>query len=149
MNRIRPRHRAAGTVLFLLYLACLIYFLFFAEALGRSGSELYHYNLEPLKEIRRFWLYRESLGNGAFLLNTLGNVLAFLPFGFFLPIVSGRCHDFLTLFFSGALFSGGIELIQLLTRLGSFDVDDILLNTVGAVLGYLIFRMCIWRLERV
>ena len=31
MNRIRPRHRAAGTVLFLLYLACLIYFLFFAE----------------------------------------------------------------------------------------------------------------------
>ncbi len=149
MNRIKRRHRAAGAVFFLLYLVGLAYFLFFSEALGRSGSDEYHYNLELFKEIRRFWSYREMLGGRAFFLNTAGNVLAFLPFGFFLPIVSGKRHDFPRIFVAGILFSGGIELLQLATRLGSFDVDDIFLNTIGTVIGYLFFRIVIRGLERV
>ena len=35
-----------------------------------------------------------------------------------------------------------VEIIQLFTRVGSFDVDDILLNTIGGVLGYIIFLIC-------
>ncbi|MBF1256912.1 MAG: VanZ family protein, partial [Stomatobaculum longum] len=41
-----------------------------------------------------------------------------------------------------------IETAQLLTRLGSFDVDDIFLNTIGVVMGYFIFRLFLWRLNR-
>ena len=48
---------------------------------------------------------------------------------------------FTMLFFSMAL-SLGVETIQLFTRVGSFDVDDILLNTIGGVLGYILFVVC-------
>ncbi len=44
----------------------------------------------------------------------------------------------MTLFYSLGL-SLGVEVFQLLTRVGSFDVDDLLLNTIGGILGYVLF----------
>ena len=149
MDRIKTRHRVLGTRLFLLYLAALVYFLFFAESLGRDAGSEYHYNLVLFREIRRFWMYRDKLGWNAFLLNTAGNVAAFLPFGFFLPFVLGRRHVFPEVLLLGILFSASVETLQLITRLGSFDVDDILLNVIGAVLGHLIFRIFNRRLRSV
>lgn len=131
-----------GIVLFLIYLACLSYFLFFAEALGRGDSEEYHYNLVLFREIRRFWNYRDLLGWRAFFLNTFGNVLAFLPFGFFLPVVIRRRIGLPVSLLTGFLFSLTIEMTQLVTMIGSFDVDDIFLNTIGAGLGYVLFSFC-------
>ena len=56
-----------GRVLFLIYLAGLCYFLFFAENYGRVfGQENYRYNLIPFKEIERFWKYRSELGIHSF-----------------------------------------------------------------------------------
>ena len=44
--------------------------------------------------------------------------------------------------FYSLLLSLGVEVMQLITRVGSFDVDDIFLNTLGGVLGYIIFVIC-------
>ena len=150
MDKIRWKHRLLGTLLFVIYLAGLSYFLFFAEALGRQGrsSANLRYNIVLFREIWRFWHYRHILGYRAFILNTFGNVFAFVPFGFFLPIVSGKRHSFFRSLIAGVLFSGLIETAQLLTRLGSFDVDDIFLNTIGGVMGYFIFRLFLWGLNR-
>lgn len=142
MERIKPRHRGTGVVLFLFYLACLSYFLFFSEALGRTGAEEYHYNLDLFKEILRFWNYREQVGLQAFFLNTAGNVAAFVPFGFFLPVVLGRRCGFPVALLAGCQFSLAVEMTQFCTRTGSFDVDDIFLNTLGAGIGYLLFLLC-------
>ena len=81
----KHRHRILGAVLFVLYLVLLTYFLFFAEEMGRSPDARaeYSYNLTLFKEIRRFLLYRNILGWRAVFLNIFGNVLAFMPFGFF------------------------------------------------------------------
>ena len=68
-------------------------------------------------------------------------VLAFMPFGFFLPIVRGKKSGVLSILVQGLLFSLAIETVQLVTRLGSFDVDDILLNTAGTLAGYICFRL--------
>ena len=56
--------RGLGTVLFILYVLALIYFLFFSEEYGRVAMEerQYRYNLTPFVEIRRFWVYRRQLG---------------------------------------------------------------------------------------
>ena len=148
MSRIRTRQRAAGVLLFFLYLAALGYFLFFAESFGRSSGGGYRYNLELFKEIRRFYEYRETVGTHAFLINIFGNVLAFMPFGFFLPIVRGKKCGVLTILVQGLLFSLAIETVQLVTRLGSFDVDDILLNTAGTLAGYICFRLFLTGLDR-
>lgn len=131
-----------GKVLFLLYLIFLVYFLFLAEWYGRTEiSEEYRYNLELFKEIRRFITYREQLGTFAVLANLAGNIVIFVPYGFFISMASRSRGFFKTLFFSMGL-SLCVEVTQLFTRVGSFDVDDILLNTIGGVTGYIVFLMC-------
>ncbi len=152
MIKNTTRHQKLGWVLFLLYLALLVYFLFFAEFFGRTDADLRKYpayNLEPFKEISRFWTYRHRLGMWAFLLNVVGNVVAFMPCGFFLPIVSRRSRRWYNTLLISAGFSLCVELLQLVSKVGSFDVDDILLNTAGGILGYVIYRIVrsirIWR----
>lgn len=132
--------RICSRIMFGVYIICLTYFLFFAESTGRTFEErTYHYNLELFKEIRRFIVYRHSLGTKAVLLNLLGNIVAFIPFGFFLPVLYPRCRSFLYTVFFSFEFSLMVETIQLVSKVGSFDVDDMLLNTIGGALGCLIF----------
>ncbi len=141
-GRKKKIFRAVGKVLFLLYVVFLIYFLFLAEWYGRTGiSEEYRYNLELFREIKRFIIYREQLGVFAVFANLAGNILIFVPYGFFISVASRERGFFKTLFFSMGL-SLCVEIIQLFTRVGSFDVDDILLNTIGGVLGYIVFLIC-------
>ncbi len=94
--------RICSKIMFGVYIICLAYFLFFAESTGRTfEGRTYHYNLELFKEIRRFIAHRHMLGTKAVMLNLVGNIVAFLPFGFFLPILYPRCRSFLrTVFFS-------------------------------------------------
>jgi len=134
--------RAFAIVLFFIYFVVLFYFLFFSEEMGRTYSEReYHYNLIPFHEINRFIQYYEVLGMEAVVLNLAGNVAAFMPFGFFLPVFSERCRTiFNTVLYSFEL-SVLVELIQLITKVGSFDVDDIILNTLGGALGYLVYKI--------
>lgn len=134
--------RAFGKVLFISYVGFLIYFLFLAEWYGRTEiSEEYRYNLELFKEIRRFITYREQLGMFVVAANLLGNILIFVPYGFFVSM-AGRRRGFFKTFFFSMFLSLAVETVQLITRVGSFDVDDILLNTVGGVLGYIVFVLC-------
>jgi glycopeptide antibiotics resistance protein len=127
-----------GRVLFMIYLAGLCYFLFFAENYGRvTGLEKYRYNLVPFKEIERFWKYRRELGMYSFH-NLAGNILGFVPAGFFIPMLWRDKKGFfftVCLTFQMSLLA---EIVQLIFRVGSFDVDDLLLNTFGGMLGYLL-----------
>jgi len=126
MIRNTTRNQKLGWVLFIAYLALLVYFLIFSESLGRDASQRdYAYNLELFKEIRRFYVY----------------VIAFMPCGFFLPIVSRRSRKWYNTVLLGFLLSLSVETLQLVLRVGSFDVDDLLLNTLGGGLGYLVNRM--------
>lgn len=129
-----------GWILFYLYIILLFYFLFLSERYGRDRpSDELRYNLVLFQEIRRFIQYRQILGLENFVVNIMGNILAFAPFGFLLPILKESYRHFLVITFLSMFFSLSIELIQLTTRVGIFDVDDILLNTVGGILGYIIF----------
>ena len=62
-----------------------------------------------------------------------------MPFGFFLPVIWKRTEPWYTTTLLSFLLSLGIELTQLVSKVGSFDVDDLFLNTVGGLAGYLIF----------
>lgn len=137
------RLRTLGKILFVLYIGFLIYFLLFSEWYGRVGEmREYHYNIELFKEIKRFWTYREQLGIAAFT-NLAGNVLIFVPFGFFMPMASRYRNFFITVFYSFGL-SFCVEIFQLVTKVGTFDVDDLLLNTIGGTIGYITFAICNW-----
>ena len=104
---------------------------FFSERYGRTVGDTYRYNLQPFKEISRFFTYREIIGFRGFVINLFGNILAFMPWGFMVPIIRKRPYKFVYTAVSTFLLSLCIETIQLVTRVGSFDVDDLILNTAG------------------
>lgn len=136
------KFRALGKVLFVFYMFFLLYFLIFSDWYGRTGvSGEYRYNLVLFKEIKRFIQYRDELGAFAVFTNLFGNILIFVPYGFFISMASRSRGFFMTLFYSFGL-SLCVETFQILTRVGSFDVDDLLLNTLGGVLGYILFLIC-------
>lgn len=136
------KFRTLGKILFVLYIFFLLYFLIFSDWYGRTGvSSEYRYNLILFKEITRFTEYREELGAFAVFTNLFGNILIFMPFGFFISMASKSRGFFMTLFYSFGL-SLCVEVFQLITKVGCFDVDDLLLNTIGGVLGYIIFMIC-------
>lgn len=140
----KKRIRALGKAAFLCYILFLVYFLFFSEGYGRA-PELesgYRYNLIPFTEVRRFWIYREILGTFAVATNILGNIIGFIPFGFIVPVISPQMNSVWYVTLCGLALSLVVEYIQLVTRVGCFDVDDLILNTLGAFLGYLLFVVC-------
>ena len=125
-----------GRVLFGIYLMGLCYFLFFAENYGREfGQEIYRYNLIPFKEIERFWKHRDILGIHS-LYNLAGNIFGFVPAGFFIPILWKKRRGFFFTIYVTFEMSLLVEILQLSFRVGSFDVDDLILNTLGGIIGY-------------
>lgn len=125
-------------IIFALYIFFLLYFLIFSEIYGRSGvMQDYHYNITPFQEIERFWKYREQLGLMSYI-NLFGNVLIFVPFGFMEPLASKKRSFWATLV-DGCLVSLSVEIFQFITKVGRFDVDDLMLNTTGVALGYVCF----------
>ena len=125
---------------FVIYLALLFYFLFFSERYGRiDTSEEYRYNLVLFQEIKRFITYRHILGVETFVVNILGNVLAFVPFGMMVPMLGRKNKKFIEVSLLCFELSLSIELIQLVTKVGAYDVDDLLLNTLGGMIGYMLY----------
>ena len=103
-----------------------------------------HYNLVPFREIKRFLVHRETLGIMAVMLNLVGNIVAFVPYGLFLPIMFPKNRSLWRIALLTFDFSFAVEVIQLVGKVGSFDVDDLMLNTLGGILGYLLFVVLNW-----
>ena len=139
------------SVCFICYIILLVYFLFFSEEYGRDEPySSYQYNFRLFRELSRYIRYRSQIGYMYFLINVVGNVAAFMPFGFLVPVLyreqrGGGTHrghyfrSFLFVSLLGFLFSLAVETVQLVTKVGCFDVDDLMLNTIGVMLGYVVY----------
>lgn len=143
MNEKKEKnHVWIAWIFFIIYMVFLMYFLFFAEITGRTYVERdYHYNLIPFREIKRFIVYREQLGKFAVCTNLFGNVAAFIPFGTVLPMLMKKSRNFFRITLYSFEFSLFVEIAQLVSKVGSFDVDDLFLNTLGGAIGYLLFGL--------
>lgn len=128
-------------IAFLIYLLVLCYVLFFGGILGRTEhSGEYRYNLTLFQEIGRYYGIGIRFGKWwLFIYNVIGNIAVFIPFGMFVPTLFLRCKNIILTVLLALQMSLIVELIQLVTQVGSFDVDDILLNTLGSLCGYLIW----------
>ena len=108
---------------------------------------VYSANLTPFKTIRMYMRYYYQI-NGFD--NLFGNIMAFIPYGVLLPVAYKDCSRVWHTLLHSFWISLCIELFQLVSRFGEFDVDDILLNCFGACLGYVIYvivNKCIKRLH--
>lgn len=101
-------------------------------------------NLTPLFTIRKYIRLLDST-NAALVrvavINLYGNVLMFVPLGFFLPKVSAKQRKLWKTLLTTALIIMLVELLQLFSLRGSCDVDDVILNVLGAALGYILYKI--------
>ena len=126
-------------VIFYLYIIGIFYFVLLSERYGRdTGYDTSHVNLVLFKEINRHLLSTEAV-----VTNLFGNIFAFSPFGFMIPIVINKKKAFFRAVFATSFFSLVIETSQLIMKVGVFDVDDLLMNTVGGLIGYMIYRVVV------
>ncbi|MBQ8559333.1 MAG: VanZ family protein [Tyzzerella sp.] len=86
--------------------------------------------------------------------NIILNIMMFVPFGFLLPLVSKKFQVFWKTYLAGFLFTFLIEMTQLLLNLGICELDDLMNNTVGTMIGYGLYRLFVlavkkWRKQEI
>ncbi|MDD6615245.1 MAG: VanZ family protein [Lachnospiraceae bacterium] len=145
---VKKTVKCLGVCLFGIYLVVLIYLLLFSEGYGRrTDGSVYSYNVYPFREISRYMKYRGILGTRNVILNLAGNVVGFMPFGLLLPVFLRNARSFWKVTLLSFEISALVEFSQLIFHVGCFDVDDMILNTLGGFLGYLLFAV-VYRLGR-
>ncbi|MCR4717673.1 MAG: VanZ family protein [Lachnospiraceae bacterium] len=127
-------------LLFIVYVVLLSYVVFFSERYGRVAYDTMQYNLVPFQEINRYLSQIKTITFTA-VLNLIGNVIIFIPFGAMLFIWNKKVATFFGTIILSFLLSLTIETAQLVSKLGVFDVDDIILNTLGGFIGFIIYKI--------
>lgn len=137
---IRRERKHAGW-LAVLYAVVCVYVLFVMRDPGKAAKV----NLEPFRVLQR----AIQIGDGIHVRSwgqlriILLNILLFVPFGYLLPVLWKKADRWWKTMLLGFALSLTVELLQLVTRLGMFDVDDLINNTIGAGVGYLLFDLSI------
>ena len=146
---IKQKHidwkREAVLLLMYVNLAVLIRFTFFpmSRLNGRVQPLLFdasnvfplRVNLIPLAHLLWFDTKRDLR------LNLIGNVAMFIPTGIVLPILYRQLDNFWKVLAAGAFLSLCIEILQLPFSVRASDVDDLILNTLGVVIGYAVYAV--------
>lgn len=113
-------------LMFILYVMCLFEIVTIQDI--NYGTS----NIIPFKEI-----FRYSFGSRLFIKNILGNIILFMPYGYFVSYYL-KSHKALPICLLTIIVSTTIEIVQL--KIGrTFDIDDIILNTCGGIIGYLLY----------
>ena len=113
---------------FIMYILCLFYVVTFQDVSWAKS------NFIPFKEILRY-----DFGTRLFYKNVLGNAVIFMPFGFFVSYIL-KIKKVPLIMFLSFITSATIEATQLVIG-RVFDVDDILLNTLGGILGFILYKV--------
>jgi glycopeptide antibiotics resistance protein len=127
-------------LLFLAYLAFLLALTFYPFD-GFAGSEPVDLRLQAFRTIN--FALRKGLGSSQFTV-LIGNLLAFVPLGMLLPLVTNR-RSLLLVLLAGFALSIAIEAGQLAISMylgfayRTADIDDVIVNVAGAVLGYVLY----------
>ena len=136
--------------LFVVYVALLLWLLFgrsfdWIEGLSYQQQLKNNISLVPFHTIGNYWkvVCRREYTRLFFhcLINLAGNILLFIPIGYFLPRLWLKMCRFFPFFFTCILSVCLVEILQLFTLLGSMDIDDLILNLFGMIMGYLIFMI--------
>lgn len=135
-------------ILFYIYIIAMLWLLFGQRLVALN---IYNYseqiksntNLISFITIERYLLLIQNTSNIYLvkhaIINLLGNIVMFIPLGFFLPIIIKNTRKYIIFLLYVIVSITTVEVVQLFTLLGSCDIDDLIFNTIGASIGYLIF----------
>ncbi len=112
--------------------------------LGRRGDYTGSINLHPFSAYREAW---NSFSITAWR-NIVLNIMMFVPFGFLLPLLSERFRRVWKTYLLGFILTVGIECIQYYTGRGIFEIDDIIGNTIGMMIGYGLIMLLLYVIQK-
>ena len=127
--RRRERQALISMTAFGLYLAILLVITFLSRESGSNPGAM---------DLELFSTWGINDRNNAYVVE---NVLLFIPYGFLCSCAFAKLRNFFSCMLFGALTSMAVEFLQLVTARGYFQIDDILTNILGTVVGYLLFRL--------
>ena len=150
----KKRYPASTTLsrfLFVVYSAVLLWLLFDRNP-GWGTADTYadalrgNMNLQPFQTIGHYWAVVKRMEFTPLfyhcIINLGGNIFLFIPIGYFLPRLWPDLRNFFFFLLTCTLSITLVELLQLVTLRGSLDIDDLILNLFGMLLGYLFFMIC-------
>lgn len=147
MKKSKANRQPLVRFLFLIYALLMLWLLFgrasgWADGLPYQEALAQRINFTPLKTIRNYWYViqhgtSQGLRNHC-IINLVGNVVLFIPIGFLLPRIWPKLRNFFLFLLICTASILLVESVQLFALLGSFDVDDVILNLAGMLLGYLL-----------
>lgn len=153
MNKTeKTKQERIFSVVFILYLLFLIRMIVFKYPMAQLQQivdtwqkdvileGLHTANFIPFKTIKMYIRYYDMPGIRSFS-NLFGNVLIFVPVGVLLPIVHRASKNVGIMLLNALLLVVGIEVFQLFSNFGAFDVDDIILNCFGVLIGRFIYQI--------
>ncbi len=151
----KAKVKGAIRLLYVIYFICLFYFVtckfqnMTINLFGKHEMEIiksikynrsagyWNYNFVP------FQAYYDWYTNGIYdmlILNILGNTITFVPMGFF-EIALSKHKKFWKVVLRCFIIVVSLEVFQFISCLGYLDIDDIIMNTIGCVLGCLLYYL--------
>lgn len=153
--------------LFALYVYLVLYFLLIQRvisrilnfiSMGETHNEYFFYpkgsngffdvivwkentNIIPFQNIMYYIGSSESLYQETIIYNTLGNILVFIPLGIFLVFLFKRFNTLRDVVKISIIVSMSLEILQFVLQLGQFDIDDIILNVIGSIVGFALLKL--------
>jgi len=104
--------------------------------LENRSNGIWNYNVYPFRSISSYFRFKTT--PFAFI-NILGNIAAFCPLGLLIPTIFSKYRKLSKTLLICLISIIGIESFQFVTMLGYFDVDDIILNMTGCLIGYFVY----------
>ncbi|MGD6802044.1 VanZ family protein [Rossellomorea aquimaris] len=98
-------------------------------------------NFVPFESLIMYFSEKERYNLDTWFNSTFGPLLLFLPMGLLLPVVFKNMQTLRSVVLFSFVLSFLIEVLQYVTRLGIMDIDDAILNTAGAITGYLFYTI--------
>lgn len=129
-------------IMFLFYLI-VVYQCVFGNSIFIRNHDISSVNVIPFKTILKYIVAwnNDEIVKSAIIYNILGNLILLMPLGFFVPYYFNKFQGFMYYFFAWLFCSMAIEVLQYIFHVGSFDIDDVILNISGASILYVVLRI--------
>lgn len=123
-------------LLLVIYSIVILYFMFFGFGRPQISNSIQEYKFSLIPTSIPLWYPIQFSFLWFF---SLGNLLAFVPFGILIPTMFNVKYGRFIFIFLFSIFS--LEILQMITYLGSFDIEDIIVNSMGASIGFFSYRI--------
>ncbi|MBE6613115.1 MAG: hypothetical protein E7632_11545 [Ruminococcaceae bacterium] len=127
-------------VVFMLFVAAPLHGMRTVSDIAADANLREFSNFIPFKTVGEYLLSHDV---GTLLFHTVGNVAMAIPCGILLPALFRRTRQMSSVIVATAAATFILEFCQLMLRIGSFDIDTIILRAVGAAVGFLLYRRLI------